>query len=239
MSQNTKVNQPSFFDNMFYFGADLTRYLEDSWASEFRKHILPMLIEAQKDFAPLYSAKLNTRPSTPIFLVLGYMVLKSLFVLTDEDLILRVRTDAAVQQALGTLGHSSQSINELTLTSFRTALTLYEQETNIDLIKGLFEKVSEELKKIYLGTSLMLRVDSIMISGGCRHLSRLQLAHTVNRNALFTLKKADADMEIPEGLEHYLNEFDENQVTYHSDKPQDEKLFTAFQDAVQIEQLFN
>lgn len=97
MSQNTKVNQPSFFDNMFYFGADLTRYLEDSWASEFRKHILPMLIEAQKDFAPLYSAKLNTRPSTPIFLVLGYMVLKSLFVLTDEDLILRVRTDAAVQ----------------------------------------------------------------------------------------------------------------------------------------------
>lgn len=45
-------------------------------------------------------------------------------------------------------------------------------------------------------------------------------------------------MEIPEGLEHYLNEFDENQVTYHSDKPQDEKLLTAFQDAVQIEQLF-
>lgn len=124
------------------------------------------------------------------------------------------------------------------MSRFRTDLTLYEQETNIDLIQGLFEKVSEELKKIYLGTSLMRRVDSIMISGGCRHLSRLQLAHTVNRNALFTLKKADVDMEIPEGLEHYLNEFDENQVTYHSDKPQDEKLLTAFQDAVQIEQLF-
>ncbi len=99
MFQNTKVNQPSFFDNMFYFGAHLTHYLEDSWAGEFRKHILPILIEAQKDFAPFYSDKLNTHPSTPTFLVLGYMVLKSLFVLTDEDLILRVRTDAAVQYA--------------------------------------------------------------------------------------------------------------------------------------------
>jgi len=55
---------------MFYFSSDLTRYLEDSWAGEFRKHILPILIEAQKDFAPLYSNKLNTRPSTPTFLVL-------------------------------------------------------------------------------------------------------------------------------------------------------------------------
>lgn len=76
-----------FFDNIFYFGTDLIRHLENSWADEFRKHSLPILIEAQKDFAPLYSDKLNTRPSTPTFLVLGYMVLKSLFVLTDEDLI--------------------------------------------------------------------------------------------------------------------------------------------------------
>lgn len=36
MSKNSKVNQPSFFDNMFYFGADLIRYLEDRWVGEFR-----------------------------------------------------------------------------------------------------------------------------------------------------------------------------------------------------------
>ena len=78
-------------------------------------------------------------------------------------------------------------------------------------------------------------MDSITIDNGCRRLSRLQQAHVVNKNALFLLD--EHQISIPDDLYHYIEDFDENKVTYHSEQPTSEKLLTACQDACVIRDL--
>ncbi len=47
----------------------------------------------------------------------------------------------------------------------------------------------------------------------------------------------DSEISIPEELHHYIEDFDENNVTYHSKQPASEKLETAFRDACAVRDL--
>ncbi|MBF0579076.1 transposase, partial [Erysipelotrichaceae bacterium RD49] len=79
-------------------------------------------------FAPLYSSKPNSRPSTPTYFVLGALVLKDLFGLTDEELEDRIAFSLDFQYALGTVSLDHQPINQRTLNRFRAANSLYTRE---------------------------------------------------------------------------------------------------------------
>ncbi len=96
-------------------------------------------------------------------------------------------------------------------------------------------KIEDALKNKYLGMNRKRRMDLIMTDNGYRKLSRLQLAHVVNKNALFLLD--EHQISIPDDLYHYIEDFDENKVTYHSEQPACEKLLTACQDACVIRDL--
>lgn len=60
--------------------------LEQDWPGYFYRNVLPHLVQLESIFSPLYSSNSNSRPSTPTYLVLGMLVLKSLFNLTDKEL---------------------------------------------------------------------------------------------------------------------------------------------------------
>ena len=237
MSQTKyKPVQGSIYDPLYQMSDRQRRRLQNSWAADFKMHILPVLISAEDIFAPLYSSTPNSRPSTPTYLVLGLLVLKSLFGLTDEELEDRLAFSIDFQYALETTSFTRQPINQRTLNRFRAANALYTQETHIDLMAQFFDKLANSLKDTFLGTNLKRRMDSIMIDNGCRKLSRLQLAHVVTKNALFVLD--EQTVSIPEALHHYIEDFDENAVTYHSSQPAAQKLEATFRDACTVRNLF-
>lgn len=237
MSQSVfSPTQISLFDPVFSMSNRQRRMLEEGWPGFFYRNVLPHLIQLESLFAPLYSSKNNSRPSTPTYLVLGMLVLKSLFNLTDEELEYEMSFSLAYQYALGTTSFDKQCINQRTLNRFRAANALYYQENGEDLLKKFFEELAGLQEEIYVGPNRKRRMDSIMIDNGCCKLSRLQLAHVVNKNALFVLE--ESGISCPEELHHYIEDFDENSVTYHSETLAAQKLETAFRDSITIRKLF-
>ncbi len=236
MSQSKfKPVQMNLFDPIYTLSARKLRLLENGWSGYFNRVILPELVKLEPMFEPLYSSNPNSRPSTPTYLVLAMLILKDLFNLTDQELEKNVTFSIEYQFALGTTSFEHQPVNQRTLNRFRAANTLYTEENGIDLLSEFAEKLAKSLENAYLGTNLKRRMDSVMIDNGCRKLSRLQLAHVVIKNMLLVLD--ENDVEIPEKLHHYIEDFDENKVTYHSKVPAKDKLETACQDACAVRDL--
>lgn len=236
MSQSKfKPIQMNLFDLTYSLSDRKLRMLESGWPGYFNRVIIPELVKLESIFEPLYSKNTNTRPSTPTYLVLAMLVLKDLFTLTDEELERSVTFSLEYQFALGTTSFEHQPVNQRTLNRFRAANAFYMQQTGIDLLHEFAEKLAKSLKDAYLGTNLKRRMDSIMVDNGARKLSRLQLAHVVIKNMLMVLD--ENKIAIPENLQHYIEDFDENKVTYHSHTPAAAKLQTAFQDACAVRDL--
>ena len=167
-----KPNQQfSLFDPTFQMTDRQLRLLEKGWADTFRREILPKIVECENLFAPLYSSNKNSRPSTPTYLVLALLVIKTLHNLTDEEVEERLAFSVDYQYALGTTSYRHQPINQRTLNRFRTVNAYYTSQTGIDLIAQFTDKLAESLKDEYLGKNLKRRMDSIMIDNGCRKLS--------------------------------------------------------------------
>lgn len=234
MSQSTFSGfENSLLSPMYWENPKVIRRLKKGWAGRFRENILPQIIECESMFAPFYSDKKNTRPSTPTYYVLGVLLTKHIFCLTDDQIVSHMQTDLAFKYALGTEALLDQPVNERTLNRFRAQNELYFLKTGINLIEEFFKKMSDLQVHKYLKNRKDIRMDSIMVSGNTRHLSRLQLAHVVVSNAVNTL--AAANHPIPYHMAHYLDENDENRVTYHDRQTSgQDKLKQAMSDAWQI-----
>lgn len=234
MSQSTFTSAPQFslLDPIFDLPEKDLQWLQNNWPGQFRNEILPELVKLEPIFVPLYSDKPNSRPSTPTYLVLGFTLLKARENLTDEQLIANVKYGIHYQYALGTTGMYSQPINQRTLNRFRAAIALHENKTGVNLMEEAFRALSKSLVSRFVGKDRMRRMDSIMIDNGARKLSRLQTAHTVIRAALDPM--TDAGIEVADSLKHYGEDFDENKVTYHDQRPSAQKTSEAFKDAYDL-----
>ena len=73
--------------------------LERRWPGIFRREILPMLLEAEADFAGLYHGVLGA-PNKPVAELLGILVLKEFHDYTDEQTLEAVEFDLQWQYAL-------------------------------------------------------------------------------------------------------------------------------------------
>lgn len=71
--------QASLFDPLDNLPVDLRKDIETGWASDFRLLVLPEIVRLERMFAPLYSSRRNTRPSTPTYILLSLLVLAGLW----------------------------------------------------------------------------------------------------------------------------------------------------------------
>lgn len=74
------------------------RILKKSWAPAFYENVFLKIDE--KPFAVLYPSE-NGRSNTPINVVIGSMILKEMYGLTDEELVETILFDLRFQYALG------------------------------------------------------------------------------------------------------------------------------------------
>ena len=125
----------SFSDTLFGLTAREQKALENSWAEVFAKEVFPTIDETP--FAVLYSDKAS-RPNTPVNVIIGALILKELFNLSDDEVVEDLLLDPRFQYALHTTSFEDQPVSERTLSRFRSRLAAYELTTGEDLLHKCF-----------------------------------------------------------------------------------------------------
>ena len=97
---------------------DKRERLEQDWPGQFRQHALPLINE--EHFRELYCAD-NGRPNKPVQTVVGVLVLKDMFDLTDEQALGSVDYDLRWQVALNLTPEDAHCCQK-TLHNFRAKL---------------------------------------------------------------------------------------------------------------------
>lgn len=200
----------------------LRKILEKSWAQPFQEYIFPNINEER--FAVLYSENHATRPNSPVNVIIGLLMLKELFRLSDEELIGSLYFDTRFQYALRTTSYEKQPVSINTLSNFRARLYEYEKATGIDLIQEEVEEQAELIARYIRLDNKKIRMDSFMVSSSCKKLSRIELVYSVNAQFVKLLNKLAANL-IPEECKAYLEKGHKNETIYKThDKESEGKL---------------
>ena len=137
--------------------------MKDNWAYAFRQHGLPLIDE--KAFADMYHNQMGA-PNKSVRLMIGTLILKDVFDLTDEQTLDAVLFDARWQVALD-LDPATAQLCQKTLHNFRVALMEFK------LGPMLFEQTTTGiLQALDLDTGRQ-RMDSTHISVHVARLTRL------------------------------------------------------------------
>lgn len=155
--------------------------LEKSWAGFFQKHVLPLLINREDDFAEFYSDTMGA-PNKQVSLLLGLLLLKELKDLSDRETVERFEFDVQWQYALETPSDEAH-VCEKTLYNFRQHLL--ESKTLFSFYRSFLDEVIE---KWFIKTS-QHRLDSTIIISNMKILSRLGLFIRTIEKFLRKLKK--------------------------------------------------
>ena len=209
------------------------RFLKKSWAEYFGQHIFPLINEER--FAPLYSSNPASRPNTPVNVIIGLLMLKELFNLTDDNLLETLIFDVRFQYALHTTSYQEQPISDRTLSRFRERLAQYEQGTNIDLLKEEMEALAAAFLGLLQIDPLMKRMDSLMVASSCKKMSRLELIYRCVSNMVRAIEATGETGLLNARLQKYLETDHENDTIYRTTSDQtDNKLETVLTDALQL-----
>ncbi|MCD5413665.1 MAG: transposase [Clostridiales bacterium] len=120
----------------------LRKILINSWAHDFQKVIFPEINEER--FSVLYS---EIGSISPVNVIIGALILKEVFSLTDEDLIGSIFFDDRFQYALRFISEERPPISYMTFTNFRGRIYKYYEETGIDLIQEEIENLADIISK--------------------------------------------------------------------------------------------
>ncbi len=218
----------------------MPKYLKDtlykSWAHPFQAQIFPIINEDR--FRVLYSEKDASRPNTPVNVIIGLLIIKEFFQLTDEELIGSLHFDIRYQYALRTTSFERQPVSVNTLYNFRKRLYNYFKDTGIDLIH---QEIEEQAKKI--GSELNIqgkkyRMDSFMISSSCKKLSRMGLIFHSNEKCVKYIVKRYPE-KITESMERYLDNAFKQDILYRANyESVDEKYKDLLTHSLEIRECF-
>ncbi len=202
--------QGSLFQVANLLSEEKRQRLERDWPGQFHAHALPLIEE--EHFRDLYCAD-NGRPNKPVRTVVGVLLLKDMFDLTDEEALYRVDFDMGWQVALGLTPEDAHCCQK-TLHNFRAKLLGNEKA------KQLFNHMTDRMLKA-LGLSVdRQRLDSTHIISNIARLTRLGLFCETIRLLLRELKRSAPEkfQRISESLrKRYLKE-DGADSPYHDAK---------------------
>ena len=203
--------QISFSDTLYGLTAREQKALERSWAKVFAEDIFPAIDESR--FSVLYSEKAS-RPNTPVNVIIGALILKELFDLSDDEVVEDLLLDPRFQYALHTTSFEEQPISDKTLTRFRQRCYDYERLYNIDLYHDCVTDLAARTARLMKIDGRIRRMDSLMVAANIRTLSRMELIYRCIAGMTRWLKKQGE--VLPESLQHYNDPDDYNRVIYHS-----------------------
>jgi len=226
--------QISLSDAISNLTARELKMLDRSWAKYFSENIFPAINE--DIFKVLYSER-PSRFNTPVNVIIGALIIKEIFGLTDEEIVETLPFDIRYQYALHTTSFEEQPLNDRSLGRFRARCNAYEESTGIDLIHNCVSELSTTMASLMHLNSGLRRMDSLMIASNIKKMSRLELLYTCVANMCRFMNKRE-EKDLPESLKHYLNDADHNELLYHNrSEHTDTKISMVLQDAILIKKV--
>lgn len=203
--------QLSIFDHSLRLTERERSFLEKSWAKIFSDDIFPAIDEDR--FRVLYSENAS-RPNTPVNVIVGALIIKELFDLSDDEIVENLMLDVHYQYALHTTSYEEQPLSDKSLSRFRKRCYDYERRHGIDLFHDCICDLNGKISKLMGINSHIKRMDSLMIEANIRNLSRIELLYSCVARLIQYIHK-DNDLVDLSGLEHYYQPNDQNIVVYH------------------------
>lgn len=202
--------QTSLSDSLYGLTPRELKALEKSWAKVFADDVFPMIDEER--FRVLYSDKAS-RPCTPVNVVVGALVLKELFDLSDDEVVENLLLDPRFQLALHTTSYDEQPISDKTLTRFRQRCYNYEELHGVDLYHDCVTDLALHTAKLMKIDGRIRRMDSLMIESNIRSLSRMELLYKcISKLVNYLHNNNHEDLIL--SMEHYYDPNDFNIVIH-------------------------
>lgn len=200
--------QVSFGDRISFLTKREVKRLEKSWAYPFSTLVFPNINESS--FSVLYCPD-NGRANTPVNVIIGALILKSMFMLTDEDLLDRLVFDLSFQYALHLTSCDEIPLSDRTLSRFRERLIEHERDTGEDLLHEEMERLGQLFARMKGIDGRLQRMDSLMVATSSKTMGRLELMYTCISNMVSRLLKTNQVDLLPE---HFLQYTDDNRNAY-------------------------
>lgn len=167
---------------------------ERSWAGPFRQKALPILVRMEMSFAELFDPDMG-RPNRPIPLVLGVLILKEMWDLSDNEALEALKFDTRWWYAFD-LPLVELTLSQKTLHNFRAKL-IEKEKAQLP-----FRRLTDELIGA-LGVSVVRqRLDSTHVLSNFAVLTRLGVFCETLRVFLHRLAKEHRDLydSLPSGI---------------------------------------
>lgn len=202
--------------------------LERSWAKTFAEDIFPNIDE--EPFKVLYSEKAS-RPNTPVNIIIGALIIKEIFGLSDDEVVDNLMLDPRYQYALHTTSYEEQPLSDKSLSRFRMRCYDYETTHAVDLYRDCVKDLSVSIARMMKIDGRIRRMDSTMIEANIRKLSRMELLYTCIAKLVKYMDKTGAEFD-HDRFGHYLDPDDYNRFIYHSrNEDVDERMPKLLSDA--------
>ena len=164
--------QQPLFSTLDELSPKLKKGLEESWAGAFYHSFFRQIDEAP--FAVLYAEE-DSRPNTPVNVLVGLEVLKAGNGWTDEEMYEAFCYDLQVRYALGYRSLGEGHFELRTMYNFRQRLAKHMQKNGENLIGKVFEDVTDKQLQALKVKTGKLRMDSTQVASNIQNGSRLQL----------------------------------------------------------------
>lgn len=211
--RKNESHQMTLNDSYFGLTEREKKALERSWAKVFADDVFPMIDEDR--FECLYSSDKASRPNTPVNVIIGALIIKELFNLSDDEVVEDILLDPRFQYALHTTSFEEQPISDKTLTRFRQRCYDYERLNNVDLYHDCVTDLAAKTAKLMKIDGRIRRMDSMMVESNIRRLSRMELLYRCVSKLVKHLHDNGHD-DLVRTLEHYYDPNDFNRTIYHS-----------------------
>ena len=205
--------QGNLFESSGLLPHEKASRLEGTWANQFRKQVLSLIDE--EAFSPLYCED-NGRPNRPVQILIGVLILKEMFNLTDQEVLEQVEWNLLWHHALRLMPEDAH-LCQKTLHNFRVRLIDH------DGARLAFETTTERILDVMGLRTDRQRLDSTHIVSNVARLTRLGLFCETIRVLLSRLRKEHPRLfeRIPAGLRgRYLK--DDGSATAYGDARSDQ-----------------
>ena len=177
------------------------RRLKQTWADGFARKVMPILLEAESDFAAIYDDETG-RPAYSVARKLGVCILQHMFDLDDQTALNRLQFDVRWQYALG-VEPGEAYLSRRSYVKFRSKLVAFDPE--MKRVRKLFDRITDRAIDDLDIEADTQRVDSTLITSNIQTKGRRWLfAETLLK---FMGQLTEARPEVVDELEAELVEW--------------------------------
>jgi hypothetical protein len=188
------------------------RVLRKSWAEGFAKVVFPAINEER--FSVLYNDDPASRPNTPVNVIIGALMIKEMFDLTEDEMVEQLMFNVQFQYALHTTSYKEQPLSDRTFSRFRERVYKYSMENEgRDLIKEEICALAGLYANILMMDTGTRRMDSAMVSTSAQRLTRLSIMYKTVRMMVERVRK-DPDTELLDEFKKYQKDAEHQDVGY-------------------------